>query len=93
MQYVIGAYSEQFGNEHVTLDVIEYVAEVMTKLYPSLRDKGSDPNNPTFVSKVHVLITTHDCMTPKSELSFISGVYHKHEFRVLCGIGNGCGEP
>ena len=44
------AYSEQFGNQHVTLDVIEYVAEVMTKLYPSLRDKGSDPNNPTFVS-------------------------------------------
>ena len=50
VQYVMGAYSEQFGNQHVTLDVIEYVAEVMTKLYPSLRDKDSDPDNPTFVS-------------------------------------------
>ena len=57
MQYVLGAYSEQVGNQDVTLEVIEYVAEVMTKLYPSLRDKGSDPNNPTFVSKVHVLIS------------------------------------
>ena len=46
----MGAYSEQFGNQHVTLDVIEYVAEFMTKLYPSLRDKDSDPNDPTFVS-------------------------------------------
>ena len=89
----MGAYSEKFGNQHVTLDVIEYVAEFMTKLYPSLRDKDSDPNNPTFVSKVHVLITAHYCMTPKSELSFISGVYHKHEFRVLCCIGKDCGEP
>ena len=44
------AYSEKFGNQHVTLEIIEYVAEVMTKLYRSLRDKDSDPNNPTFVS-------------------------------------------
>ena len=47
---------------------MEYVAEFMTKLYPSLRDKDSDPNNPTFVSKVHVLITAHDCMTAKIEM-------------------------
>ena len=46
----MGAYFERFGNPHVTAEIMQYVAEVMTKLYPSLRDKDSDPDNPTFVS-------------------------------------------
>ena len=50
VQYVMGAYFERFGNPHVTAEIMQYVAEVMTKLYPSLRDKDSDPDNPTFVS-------------------------------------------
>ena len=50
VQYVMGAYSERFGNPHVTAEIMQYVAEVMTKLYPSLRDKDSDPDNPAFVS-------------------------------------------
>ena len=50
MHYVKGMYLERFGNPHVGIDIIQYVAEMMTKLYPSLRDEDSSEDNPTFVS-------------------------------------------
>lgn len=48
--YVVEKYTEWFGNQHVVPDIIQHVAEVMTSMYPSLRDEDSDPENPTFVS-------------------------------------------
>ena len=53
VHYVKGMYSEWFGNPHVGLDIIQYVAEVMTKLYPALRDEDSSEDNPTFVSLLY----------------------------------------
>ena len=50
VKYVVGKYCEWFGNRYVGPEIIQYVAEVMITLYPSLRDEGSDPDNPTFVS-------------------------------------------
>ena len=54
MHYVKGMYLERFGNPHVGIDIIQYVAEVMTKLYPSLRDEDSSEDNPTFVSLLYL---------------------------------------
>ena len=48
--YVTNKYTERFGDPHVVPDVVQHVAEMMTSLYPSLRDEHSDPDNPTFVS-------------------------------------------
>ena len=58
--YVTNKYSERFGDPHVVPDVVQHVAEVMTSLYPSLRDEHSDPDNPTFVSTciINILIGT-----------------------------------
>ena len=50
VKYVVGMYCEWYGNRYVGPEIIQYVAEVMVTLYPSLRDEGSDPDNPTFVS-------------------------------------------
>lgn len=48
--YVVEKYTEKFGNQHVTCDIIQYVAEAMVNQFPSLRDINTDHTSPTFVS-------------------------------------------
>ena len=51
VQYVMGRYTERFGNSHVGVDIVQHVSQVMTSLYPSLRDEDSSADNPNFVSR------------------------------------------
>ena len=51
VQYVMGSYTERFGNSHVGVDIVQHVSQVMTSLYPSLRDEDSSAENPKYVSR------------------------------------------
>ena len=62
VHYVKGRYLDRFGNPHVGIDIIQYVVEMRTKLYPLLRDEDSSEDNPKFVSLLYLcwLVTLQD---------------------------------
>ena len=50
IRYVAEMYANRFGNQHLTPDILSYLATNMTRQYPALRDPDSSPESPTFVS-------------------------------------------
>lgn len=46
----IAAYANRFHSQHVVADVIMHVANHLSSEFPCLADRGSTPQNKTFVS-------------------------------------------
>ena len=48
---VVDLYTDRFGNQAVTPDIIHYIVTTMTRRYPSLSDPDSSADDPTYISE------------------------------------------